>query len=268
MSLSLAICSQKGGVGKSTVSLNLAVAFAREGYKVVLVDTDPQGALNLSLGKGSDEFRGLVEVLMDRTPLDEALIETKLSGLSLLTKGRLSMTQVPQYEQLMYKGKGIPTLNETLASRFDVVVYDTPAGLGMVTRAILRVADQVLAPFKVDHLSLRSVHQLLAVIDSVQAKENTKLQFLGLLMNMFERDKETSFRIAGEIWTNFPCTLETTIPYSEVFAEAGEQGVPLALLGDHLHPEARRFELLAKEIISMVGDQEVDHDVRSLRQLI
>lgn len=266
--LSLAIASQKGGVGKTTISLNLAVALAQKGYRTVLVDTDPQGAMNLALGKGNSEFPGLLELLSGKLALTSALIQSNLPNLKLLPKGRLAMSQVPGYERLLFAKDPKGHLTKGLAAHADIAVFDTPAGLGMVTRGILRLATHVLVPFKVDHLNLRSVHQVLQVIDTVQKEENPELQFLGLLLNMFERNKEQAYRIAGEVWADFPCVLETTIPNAEIFTESLEQGVPLALLTEKSHPEARRFSVLADEVLALAGAREETHEEPRVRQLI
>ncbi len=266
--LRLAIASQKGGVGKTTISLNLAVAFAQKGYRTVLVDTDPQGAINLALGKGNSEFPGVLELLSGKLALSAALIQTHLPNLKLLPKGRLAMSQVPSYERLLFSQDPKQQLTRGLAAEADIAIFDTAAGLGMMTRAILRLATHVMVPFKVDHLNLRSVHQVLQVIDAVRQAENPQLQFLGLLMNMFERDKEQAFRIAGEVWSDFPCVLDTTIPKSDVFAQCMEQGIPLALLSRKPHPEARRFTALAEEVLALARAEEDSREESGIRQLI
>jgi len=261
----LVIASQKGGVGKTTIALNLAVAFARLGYRTALVDTDPQGALNLCLAKGNMEFPGLVEVLRNKENLDKVLIKSKLAQLSLLTKGRLAIKAIPQYEKLIFGGDGLDDLARQLRQTHDLVIFDTPAGMGMITRAVLRVGSHVLVPFKVDSLNLRSINQILQVLDVVQKEENPGLTYLGMVLNMFEKAEDLSFRIAGEVWQSFPSVLDTTIPRADIFARALELGAPLALIGRREHPEARRFTALANEIISLADPQEEkDEEVRQL----
>ncbi len=266
MKLRLVIASQKGGVGKSTISLNLAVALAQAGYRTVLVDTDPQGALNLSLGKGNMEFPGLVEILWKKENLEQVLIKSKLPNLSLLSKGRLAMKSIPQYEKLLFGSNVLESLAQDLEKDHDVVLFDTPAGLGMVTRAVMRVGSHILIPFKVDAMNLRSINQILQVIEMVQKEENPNLSYLGMVLNMYEKDKDTSFRVACDVWQEFPGVLDTTIPHADIFAKATELSAPLALIGRREHPEAKRFAALAQEVLSLVDP--VEENYEEVRQLI
>lgn len=266
MKLRLVIASQKGGVGKSMISLNLAVALAKAGYRTVLIDTDPQGALNLSLGKGSMEYPGLVEVLWKKESLDGVLLKSKLNNLSLLTKGRLAMKSIPQYEKLLYSSNVLGPVADALEKDHDVVLFDTPAGLGMVTRAVMRAGSHVLIPFKVDTMNLRSINQILQVLEVVQKEENPQLAYLGMVLNMFEKDKDTSFKVACDVWQDFPGVLDTTIPYADIFAKATELGAPLALIGRREHPEAKRFAALAQEVLSLVDP--VEETYEEVRQLL
>lgn len=265
--MKLAIASQKGGVGKSTICLNLAVAFAESGQRVVVVDTDPQGALNLTLGKGSSEYPGLADLFSGDAQLDDVLVSTKLSGLTLLTKGRLNMVDVPLFEKEIYAGELFKQTIDTLNKDADLVMFDTPAGLGMITRAVFRLADHVLVPFKVDMLNLRSVHQVIQVIEAVQQQENPQLAFLGIVLNMFERENDDAFQVAGEIWRDFPAVLDTTIPHVDIFARANRAGVPVSFLGKSKHPEARRFAALAEELLALM-EQPGEADDEHVRQLL
>lgn len=256
MKLRLVIASHKGGVGKSTISLNLAVALAKAGYKTLLIDTDPQGALNLALGKSNREYPGLSELLWGKKSIEEVLVSSRLNNLSLLTKGQLAMEDVPEFQMRLYDTQSLERITTELEKNHDILLFDTPAGMGMITRAVFRVGSHVLVPFKVDTINLRSLNQILEVLQKVNETENPELTYLGIVLNMFERDKDISFRIAGEVWQNYPGVLETTIPNAEIFAKAFELGAPIALLGTREHPEAKRFNDLANEILDMVYPEE------------
>jgi chromosome partitioning protein len=268
VSLRLIIASQKGGVGKTTMSMNLSVAFAESGYRTLLVDSDPQGAINLSLGKGSLEYPGIMEIISGKSDAQSVLVQTNLDKLQLLPKGRMAMKNVPVYERKLYQDDIITKILNELDTQFDIIIVDTPAGLGMITRAAMRAGSHVLVPFKVDTLNLRSINQILQVIDHVQKDENPKLQFLGLILTMFEKDVDSSFRVAGEVWRDFPMVLDTTIPRAEIFQQASEMGVPLAFIGSRRHPEASRFMALGEEIISLVYPEEESDKEQKLRRLL
>jgi len=271
MARRLAIASQKGGVGKTTVALNLAVAFADKGRRTLLVDLDPQGGVGLSLAKGDTELAGLAELVMNRADPAQAVMSTQLAGLRLLPRGRLDPTDVATFEHDV----GDPTALDAALGRVegdaDVVLLDTPSGLGRVTSAALAVADFVLLPFQTESLSLRSVSQSLRVIEHIQSTQNPKLRLLGILPTLVERDRTSALGVLGEIWNGFPDALETIVPRAEAFARASEQGIPVSFLAGSTTPEARRFDLLADELdarMDRIRGMERPDEAKPARQLL
>lgn len=250
----ITISSQKGGVGKTTVALNLAVALAERQRSVALVDIDPQGGIGLALARGDTALSGLAEVLAGAASLEQALMKTKLEKLTLLPRGKLDPIDVVAFEQALTTRW--PQLAAALKPAFDVVLIDTPAGLGMPTRAALQVSDWALLLVQAEPLALRSVQQGLRVIEHVRGKENPKLKLLGLLLTMVELKKDASREVAETMWKGFSGVLDTLIPRADVFLGASHRGLPLAFLGGPPNPEARRFELLAAELEELIARQE------------
>ena len=266
----ICIASQKGGVGKTTVALNLAVAMAERGRKTLLADLDPQGGIGHSLARGDTALVGLADFLMGQIQAEEALLPTKLEGLTLLPRGRLDPVDVCEYEQAIYGPGVLEGALRPLTEGFDIVLMDTPSGLGLTTRAALSVSDFVLVPFQVEALALRSVSQLLRVVKHVREHENPGLQLLGILPTMVEKSKGGSLSILGELWGGFSGVLESVIPRIETFAEASLKGLPVAFLPGPVSPEARRFELLAAELellMERLSGRE-HHDERAQRELL
>jgi len=272
MARRLVIASQKGGVGKTTVALNLAVALAERGRRTLLADLDPQGAIGLSLAKGDAELPGLAELLCGVTTAGEAVVKTRLAGLSLLPRGRLDATDVASYEEEVAREGALSRALASCEQGCDVVIVDTPSGLGRVTSAAFAAADFALLAFQTESLSLRSIGQALKVIEHIQNGRNTRLRLLGILPTLVERDHHGTHTVLSEVWNGFPDALETVVPRSEVFARASALGIPVGFLGGGTgSPEARRFELLADELearMNRITGMERIHEAQPARQLL
>jgi len=255
MTRKIAIVSQKGGVGKTTVALNLALALAERGRRTLLADLDPQGGVGHSLARPDSEHRGLADLLMGQIGPSEAVLPTKLPALSLLPRGRLHPADACELERALYTEGVLARALEPLLGGFDVAILDAPSGLGMPMRAALRVADFALVPVKAEPLSLRGLAQVLMVIEHVATHENPGLQLLGLLPTMVDKAAAPAMNVMVELWTGFGSVLETAIPRADVFATASEEGLPLGYLAGPLAPEARRFEILAAEVETLMDSK-------------
>ena len=266
----IAVVSQKGGVGKSTVSLNLALALAERGHRTLLVDLDPQGGVGHSLAKGDTDLTGLADVLAGQAAARDAVMATSVGNLALLPRGRLDPIDVCDLELMLHAPGKLETVLAEAEAGYEVTLIDTPSGLGMPTRAALRVADYVLVPLQTERLALRSIAQLLRVIEHVKATENPRLELLGVLPTMADKRAEPSVAVLVDAWNDLTAVLDTVVPRHAAFAEASEAGVPLGFLGGPPSPEARRFDMLAAELedaMARLGGKELGHD-RPRRTLI
>ncbi len=244
----LAITSQKGGVGKTTVALNLAVALAERGRSTLLVDLDPQGGIGLSLAQGETTFTGLTEWLAGAATPEEAVVQTKLDGLHLLPRGRLDPIDVPAYESALFQPGALGRLLDVLKARYAYVVLDTPAGLGITTRAALAISDYALVVAQTEPLAMRSLGQVLRVLDHVRQSEHPGLSYLGLLPTMVDLKATPSRGAIEDLWIGFEGVFETMISRSPAYAEASLRGLPLSFLAGPRSPEARQFDAFALEV--------------------
>ena len=271
MAKRIVIASQKGGVGKTTVALHLALALAERGRRTLLVDLDPQGGIGLSLARADAELAGVADRLMGVVSAEEAIVPTHVRTLSILPRGRLDPIDVCEFEQAIFAPGVLDGLLKEVEGSFDMVIIDTPSGLGMITRGALRASTFVLLPFQASALSLRSISQGLRVVEHVKSAENPNLVLLGILPTMADRDNDTSQEVLVDIWTGFAGVLDTVIPQSDIFARASHEGLPVGFLSGPPSPEARRFTTLAAEVEGLtetMSPQEARHADRPQRRLL
>lgn len=262
----IAIASQKGGVGKTTISLNLGLALARTGNRTLIMELDAQGSLGLSLGLADRARPGIAEILTGAETLEGVLTRTRDPQLHVLCVGRVDPTTVSGFEDVLARGQAIPNLLSQLVNDFDIVIVDCPAGLGKVITRALEAATHVMSPLQAEPLALRSVGQLLALIDRIRAEKNPKLKLLGVVLSMFDRKAPASLDVAETLWTKFPggIILDTIIPRDDTFLEASLRGSPLLLMQKRPPPMSRVFDQLASDVLDRlepVEDKKEDFDV-------
>ena len=258
----IAVASQKGGVGKTTISLNLGLALARAGQRTLILELDAQGSVGLSLGLSDRAKPGLAEVMTGAEALPDVLQRTRDPQFQVLLVGRVDPATVGGFEEALTRGPVLPGLLGQLRGEFDVVVLDCPAGLGRVTTRAFEAATHVLSPLQAEPLALRSLGQILALLDRVRAERNPNLELLGVVLSMFDRQTPASLEVAETLWTRFPdgIILDTIIPRDETFLEASLRGSPLLLMQKRPPPLARVFDQLANDLLDRLDPGAAEDD--------
>ncbi len=262
----LAIVSQKGGVGKTTVALNLSYSLAQRGHRVLLADLDPQGGIGHSVRGAEDAHRpGLVQLTMGLASLDEARLGTRLGSLSLLPRGELSPLATAAWTASLEDGQRLAAVAALAAASADLLIFDCPSGLGPATLGALRAASHALAPLQAEPLSLRSVPQLIEVVADLRAA-GSSVALAGLVLTMVESRREGSLGIVREAWRLFPgeLVLETAVPRDPAFFAASAEGGPVALLDRRPPAVASVFDQLAAELEPRLGLAHGPEDDRAI----
>ena len=263
----LAVASQKGGVGKTTLALNLAFAFAKRGRRTLLVDTDPQGGIGHSLVGRPKDASGLAEVLNGTERLEDVVLSTRLDTLRILTVGHPPWSQIAAWGTRMAAEDGLPSLLRDAARSCDLVIVDTPSGFMGPTYGVLSAATHVITPVQTEPLSIRTVPQLLEVIGSLrEAGKNVSLT--AVVLSMAQLREELSLGVAQEAWGLFPgdLVLEAHVPRDRLFLTASAKGVPLGLLRKRPPPAAAAFDNIVTELEPRLGlvEEATDDDAVAL----
>ena len=252
--ITLAVASQKGGVGKTTTTLNLAFALAKRGWKTLVVDTDPQGAIGFSLQKRTQSGdEGLTDCLRGDVSLDDATLRTKLPELSVLTFGRRPDLSLSGFNG-SFDEMALKALLDEARRAYEIILLDTPGGTYGPTLTVLKCVDFVLLPLQSEPLALRSVTQILDLIGHLR-QTGSHLQIAGFLLTMLAGQDQTSVSIAEEVSRLIPpdLVLNANVPRDPAFLKASLHGVPVGLLSRHPPQVAAVFDLIAHEVERRVG---------------
>ncbi|HQW29423.1 MAG TPA: ParA family protein [Verrucomicrobiales bacterium] len=267
----LSLISQKGGVGKTTIAVNVSYSLARRGWKVLLVDADMQGGVGFSLTERSKDAVGYYDFLSEietneAARLDETIIRTNLPDLSLLTRGsRRALDHALEgagADGAVYER--IRVLNDLIASLgHDIVIYDTPTGITSVSTGISRVVDSLLIPEQPSPLCLRSLPQILRMVAAARSinPASEKPRLAGFVLSMTDPDDPSNLMDQREFRDLLPIelVLETVIPFHRDFREASRVGVPVAMMRERPSASALIFDQLAAELelrLSLYEDEE------------
>ncbi len=250
----LVVASQKGGVGKTTLTLNTAYAFARRGWKTLLVDADPQGSIGFSISGRLREQAGLAELLVGSGDLSAAVTSTRLAELDLLPVGAVPAGEAFRWSAGLEDGAELGRLFDRARSLYDVVLVDTPPAMGGVTAGALRRADFVVLPLQAEPLAARSTSQVLEVLGTLR-EGGAAVQMAGLVLTMMQSRQDPSLAVAQESWRLFPddLVLEASIPRDAVFLQASAEGVPVSLLRRRPPAVAAVFDQIAAELENRIG---------------
>jgi chromosome partitioning protein len=248
----IALCNQKGGVGKTTSTINLGAALCEYGRKVLLVDFDPQGALSVGLGVQPHQLdRTLYNVLMESSvTVDDVLLKTNVSGMDLVPSNiDLSAAEV----QLVNEVAREQTLGRVLAPAlpdYDFVLIDCQPSLGLLTVNALTAADAVMIPLECEFFSLRGVALLIDTIEKVRERLNPRLELEGILATMYDARTVHGREVFSRVVEAFgDVVFDTVISRTVRFPETTVAGEPITSWAPN-STGAHQYRALAKEVLA------------------
>jgi chromosome partitioning protein len=247
----VAFSNQKGGVGKTTTCVNMSAYIAKKGYKVLLIDLDPQGNATSGLGFAKSDIKASVyNALIDETPVESIALKTPIENLDILPSNidlagaEVELVYVKDREKVLRK------VLEKVRSYYDFITIDCPPSLGLLTINALASADTVIIPIQSEYYALEGLSQLMNTIKLVVKHLNEKLKIEGVVLTMNDNRAIISRQISDEIRKFFgKRVFETVIPRNIRLAEAPSHGVPI-LLHDPKCAGAKAYTALTDEYLS------------------
>ena len=246
----LAVANQKGGVGKTTTTINLATALAACGKRVLVVDLDPQGNASTGLGVQTERrTHNVYHVILGGRPLDSAVIETKVPGMFVapsdvdLSAAELELIDMPDRERCLQRALAGSQL------QFDYVLIDCPPALGLLTLNALVAADAVLVPLQAEFYALEGLSHLMRTIKRVQRALNPRLEIQGIVLTMYDRRNNLCEQVAQDVRAHMgEAVYDTIIPRNVRVSEAPSHGKPV-LIYDMNCAGSRAYIRLAREVL-------------------
>lgn len=252
----IAVANQKGGVGKTTTTINLSACLAEQGQKVLVIDVDPQGNTTSGLGIDKNNTENTVyELMLGEASIDDCIYKSVMDDLDVipsnvnLAGAEIDLIDIDDREYILKK------IVNSLKEKYDFILLDCPPSLSMLTVNAMTAANTVLVPIQCEYYALEGLSQLIRTINLVKQKLNPKLEIEGVVFTMYDARTNLSLQVVENVKANLKQTVyKTIIPRNIRLAEAPSHGLPINLY-DSKSAGAESYRLLAEEVIHRGEDE-------------
>ena len=247
----IAVANQKGGVGKTTTSINLSASLAEMGQRVLTIDMDPQGNTTSGLGIDKNQVENTVyELILGEIPLEECIRKSVMEGLDVIASNiNLSGAEV---ELISVENKEFLLREKVkaLRERYDFIIIDCPPSLNLLTINAMTTSDTVLVPIQCEYYALEGLSQLIHTVELVKSRLNPELEIEGVVFTMYDARTNLSLQVVENVKEHLNENIyKTIIPRNVRLAEAPSYGMPINMY-DSRSTGAENYRLLAAEVIS------------------
>lgn len=252
----IAVANQKGGVGKTTTTINLSACLAEQGQKVLVIDVDPQGNTTSGLGIEKNNTENTVyELMLGEASIDDCIYKSVMDDLDVipsnvnLAGAEIDLIDIDDREYILKK------IVNSLKEKYDFILLDCPPSLSMLTVNAMTAANTVLVPIQCEYYALEGLSQLIRTINLVKQKLNPELEIEGVVFTMYDARTNLSLQVVENVKANLKQTVyKTIIPRNIRLAEAPSHGLPINLY-DSKSAGAESYRLLAEEVIHRGEDE-------------
>lgn len=249
----IAVANQKGGVGKTTTSINLSACLAEKGKKVLTIDVDPQGNTSSGLGVDKNNIENTIyQLMIGEASIEECIIPEIIQNLSIipsnvnLAGAEIELIGVDEKEYILKKEV------ERVREQYDFIIIDCPPSLNTLTVNAMTTADTVLVPIQCEYYALEGLSQLIHTINLVKQRLNTTLEIEGVVFTMYDARTNLSLQVVENVKSNLQQTIyKSIIPRNVRLAEAPSHGLPINLY-DTRSAGAEGYRMLADEVIERI----------------
>ncbi len=250
MGKTIAIANQKGGVGKTTTSINLSACLAEMGNRVLVIDIDPQGNTTSGLGLNKRKLQSTVyNLLLGQVKTEDVLTKSVVDRVTVipshvdLAAAEIELIGIDEKEFLLKK------IVDPLRDKYDFIIIDCPPSLNILTVNAMTTADTIIVPIQCEYYALEGLSQLVHTIDLVQRRLNPELEIEGIVFTMYDSRTNLSIQVVENVQKNLKQYIyKTMIPRNVRLAEAPSHGLPITLY-DPKSTGAESYRNLAKEVV-------------------